>query len=390
MRLFKNVKMVVCCLLFALLGCTCVVQAQDFVSVRVAILNDVNDVLISVRGGFTVVNEKTQEEILAGRTLNRTSIRIEDKNILWGRTQTNAAHVSVTLSKDMSILIGNKLKRFRGRVDFIVDEKNQLMLVNHIDIERYIKGVLYHETSHKWPMEALKTQAVAARTYALYRKKVTRDQPFDVTSNIYSQVYGGRSAERYRTNLAVERTEGEILMYAGEILPTYFSSNCAGHTEDVRNLWKHDLIPLRGVKCPYCANAPLNQWKRNFQLSDVQKKLNAGGKKIGAIKAIEIEEKNQSGRITTLKIIQRDGNVTRISGKDFRQLVGPNDLKSNKYDITMQGYFFDVHGQGWGHGVGMCQWGAFHMAKKRFKYDDILAFYYPQSEIKKLEKLKPY
>ena len=91
-------------------------------------------------------------------------------------------------------------------IDIIGNKQNKSLIINSLDLETYVKGVLYHEISHKWPLEAMKAQAVAARTYAFYQIKMNKAGAYDITSDIYSQVYGGRSAERYRTNLAVNRT----------------------------------------------------------------------------------------------------------------------------------------------------------------------------------------
>ena len=163
---------------------------------------------------------------------------------------------------------------------------------------------------------------------------------------------GGRSAERFRTNIAVRRTLGEILFYEGKVVPAYFHANCGGHTEDVSELWKHDLKPLKGVPDRFCVNAPLYRWEKNYKSSNIQDELNENGYDIGLIKEIKITEKNHSGRNKNLKIIDRAGKMTLITGKKFRDIIGPNTIKSNKYDINMKGYFFDLVGQGWGMGLG--------------------------------------
>jgi stage II sporulation protein D len=209
-------------------------------------------------------------------------------------------------------------------------------------------------------------------------------QQYDVSSDIYSQVYGGRSAERFRTNLAAGSTKGEILTFQNNVLPAYFHSNSGGYTEDVSELWKQNLSPLKGVPDEYSEGAPHYTWKKNFQSSAVQKKLNDGGFKIGAIEEIKVLTRNRSGRIRQLEIKDREGKTVQIDGKSFRNILGPNDVKSNNYEVVMRGYFFDLQGKGWGHGVGMSQWGAFNMAEKRFSYKEILNYYYPGAEVEKL------
>ena len=261
--------------------------------------------------------------------------------------------------KDSSVTINNH--RFRGDLVIIRTPTNRLTVVNSVNIEDYIKGVLYHEVSHHWPMEVLKAQAVATRTYALYSiNSLAKD--YDVTNDIYSQVYGGRNSERYRTGLAVERTTGEILTYKGNILPAYFHATCGGMTEDAGRLWNIDLPPLKGVPCQFCKDSPHMRWVKNYRLKDIQDALNNHGHVIGLIKSIDVAERDRSSRISQLKITGRKGEQLLLKGKDFREVIGPNDLKSDNYEIEMKGYFVDIIGRGWGHGVGMCQWGAYGMA----------------------------
>ena len=239
-----------------------------------------------------------------------------------------------------------------------------------------------------WPMEALKTQAVAARTYAMYRKKIRKHKEFDVTNDTFSQVYGGRSAERYRTNLAVKKTRGEILSFNGEVLSAYYHSTCGGVTLSSNDVWQEEiLIPLRGAKCNYCYNSPHYKWKRNFHLQDIQEKLNAEGYQAGTIKDIRVDKRTKEGLVQILKITGRNGEVVKVSGKEFRGILGPNLIKSSRYRIKMKGYYCDIIGRGWGHGVGMCQWGTRGMAKQRYNYKTILNYYYPGAKIVRLENL---
>jgi stage II sporulation protein D len=295
--------------------------------------------------------------------------------------------LTIEPSKDASIMINGR--PFRGDITFIRTLDNRITVINNINVEDYIKGVLYHEVSHHWPMEALKAQAVAARTYALYSINPV-DKPYDVTNDIYSQVYGGRDSERYRTGLAVDYTKGQVLTYKGQIIAAYFHATCGGMTEDARELWNlPDIPPLRGVPCGFCKDSPHAHWKKDFKLRDIQNALNLHGYQVGSIKDISIVDRDRSERIEHLKIAQKNGEELIIRGKDFRDLIGPNVLLSNNYEIVMQGYYVNFIGKGWGHGVGMCQWGALGMAKQQFNYRQILAYYYPQSVPMDYHELHP-
>ncbi len=355
--------------------------------VRVAILKDAESFMLSVRGKYRIVDSESAEELFQGKRLVTSYVFGRKNNIVIGDQEYRSDHLRIITTKDFSIYLKDRKYRYRGQLDIILNDAGDMLIINTVDIEKYVRGVLYHEVPHYWPLEAIKTQAVATRTYALYRVAQRKDQPYDVTSDVYSQVYGGRSAERHRTNIAAHRTKGKVLRYDGKILPAYFHSTCGGNTENAGALWKHDLTPLNGVVCGFCNRSPHYNWKKEFRSRDIQDKLNANGFKLGLIKDISVAKRNASGRIKTLKVLTRDGKSVTIPGGKFREFIGPNALKSNNYDIVMKGYYFDVIGRGWGHGVGMCQWGTYQMSQQRRKYKDILRYYYPGSQITKISAL---
>lgn len=345
--------------------------------VRVAIVRDSRELNLAIHGSYQLRDMTSGNVIGKGIYLVESKVRLLDRGILIGLKVYPSTHLTIEPARDASIIIDQR--PFRGEVTFIRTTDNHITVVNDINVEDYIKGVLYHEVSHLWPMEALKAQAVAARTYALYSINPA-GKPYDVTNDIYSQVYGGRSSERYRTDLAVDYTKGQVLTYNNKIIPAYFHATCGGATEDARELWNvPDIPPLRGVPCGFCQISPHLHWKKNFRLKNIQDDLNLHGYKVGPIKDIAIVDRDRSDRIEDLKITQKDGTDLIIKGKDFRDIMGPNVLMSNNYEITMKGYYVDIVGKGWGHGVGMCQWGALGMARQQFNYRQILAYYYPQS-----------
>jgi len=345
--------------------------------VRVAIMRDSRELDLAIHGSYRLRDMSSGKIISKGTYLVESKVRLLNRGIFIGLNVYPSKRLTIEPSRDASIIIDER--PFRGDVTFIRTPDNRITVVNNINVEDYIKGVLYHEVSHHWPMEALKAQAVAARTYALYSINPA-GKSYDVTNDIYSQVYGGRNSERYRTDLAVDHTSGQVLVYNNQIIPAYFHATCGGMTEDARELWNvPDIPPLRGVPCGFCKDSPHMHWKKNFRLRDIQDALNLHGYKVGGIKDISIIDRDRSERIEHLKITQKNGKELIIKGKDFRDLMGPNVIMSNNYEITLQGYDVDIIGKGWGHGVGMCQWGALGMAKQQFNYRQILAYYYPQS-----------
>ena len=348
---------------------------------RVAIINKVDELNVSIRGKYKILDLGSGKIFQEGRGMKESRISSYPGGIMINDQKYPLHRIRLASSKDIALYLDKKVNRYRGALDIIVKADKKFLVVNTIEIEQYIRGVLYHEVSHRWPMEAMKAQAVAARTYALYQMKKNKDDDYDVTGDIYSQVYGGKNSERFRTNIAVKRTLGNILVYNNKVLPAYFHASCGGHTENAKNIWGENLPPLAGVACSFCALAPHANWKRNFRSQDIQEKLSANDYQTGPIAEVRVVSRNESGRINNLQFSARDGKKTLIPGIKFRSIIGPNTVKSNKYEVVMKGYYFDLVGKGWGHGVGMCQWGAHQMAEERYKYDEILFFYYPGAQI---------
>lgn len=345
--------------------------------IRVAIIKGKKDINLSLKGDYQILTLHTNEPLVSGRNL-KSKVYPTFSGLKVGKDDFKVFGIRIETSRDASIVIDGRC--FRGMVDIIREEDVTLLVVNHIDIEEYLCGVLYHEVSHLWHMEALKVQAVASRTFALYQNKVNKNQDYDLTNTSYSQVYGGATSEKYRTNKAVIKTYGEILTYKGEIFPTYFHATCGGYTEDASCLWNVDIPPLKGVKCGYCEKSPHYNWQREVSLKDIAKKLNDNKIKVGKIYAIEPISYDKSGRITNLKITHSEG-TTLISAYRFRIFVGPTLIKSASFTVEVRSGCAYFTGKGWGHGVGMCQWGACFLAKEGYSKEYILQFYYPQTKI---------
>ena len=349
--------------------------------VRVAIRNNAATLDFSIRGKYKIIDLASGVVLQEGRNLRESRISSHPDGIMINDKKYPLRRIRLAAAADIALYLDDKVNRYRGALDIILKSNKNFLVVNTVEIEQYIRGVLYHEVSHRWPMEAMNAQAVAARTYALYQMKKNKNDDYDVTGDIYSQVYGGKNSERFRTNIAVKRTTGKILVYNNKILPAYFHASCGGHTENAKNVWGENLPPLAGVPCSFCALAVHANWKKNYRSKDIQEKLSANGYPMGPIEDIRVVNRNESGRINNLLFTARDGKTTTIPGIKFRGISGPNTVKSNQYEVVMKGYYFDLIGKGWGHGVGMCQWGAHQMAEKRHKYDAILSFYYPGARI---------
>lgn len=316
--------------------------------------------------------------IYRGRNLKNQIIRGYPDKIGFSGIVTGSQRIQIAPLKGGHVYINNRV--LRGKVSLIRKDNRRILAVNELGLEDYVRGILCHEVAPWWPMDALKAQAVVARSYALYQKQFTKNKDFDLTNDIYSQVYGGKASERWRTNRAVDLTRGEALNFQDNLFPAYYHATCGGYTEDAKNLWKIDIIPLRGVACNFCAHSPHFNWKAGMALRDISAKLTGKGFPADDISGIEIISRNGSGRINQLEIRCPDKSLV-ISAKDFRQALGPNTVRSANFSLKVISGMAYFEGLGWGHGVGMCQWGSYYMAKSGENYRQILQHYYPQSNI---------
>jgi len=382
----KITKLVALFLIIAAAGMVCnpaLSETDKSQILRVAIVDDKSSVSISLKGRYKISALSSGKTVLEGPYLIKT-VTAANGGIKIGNTSTGARGIRIKTARDGDVYVDSR--RFRGDVDVIRKDNGKLLVINNISVEDYLYGVLYHEVSHRWPAECLKAQAIVSRTFALYQARQNKQQPYDLRCDIYSQVYGGKASEKWSTTKAVDSTRGKILTYKGDILPAYFHATCGGHTEDASNLWNIDLAPLKGVECGYCDRSKHYKWINKIPLARVEAKLKEAGYDIGGIVSVSVLSKNASGRADKIEIKDGAGVTVIIAAKDFRQMMGPNDVRSTKFDASVHGAELVLDGFGWGHGVGMCQWGAFGMSEKGKKAEEILKFYYPGTEVTTIDR----
>lgn len=376
---FKIIKTFFLFFLLSSLLCVCHAQPNKFI--RVLILPEATSLRLKIIGAYEIIDLSQNKAFYRGKDL-RATVTLYKNKLLLGDAETYSAKILIKTEEPEALLVNGQ--RFRGDLALIKKGRNTFSAINYIDIEDYIKGILYHETSHYWPMEALKAQAIACRAYALYQQQNSLTLDYDVTRDIYSQVYGGRYAERERTSRAVLQTKGLVLTFQDKIFPTYFHATCAGHTEDASVLWDIDLAPLKGVACEFCRQSPHFKWHVVLTLAEIKEKLSDAGHNVSRINDILILSRDNSGRVLDLKIIMGEKDK-KISAKDFRNVIGPNVIRSTNFTVRVIEGDSVFEGLGWGHGVGLCQWGAYFMAKKGYAAEEILRYYYPQAKLSSLD-----
>lgn len=261
---------------------------------------------------------------------------------------------------------------YLGNIE-IWNGRKGLYLINELPLEDYVKSVVAAEVGINWDMEALKVQAVIARTYALYQMKGNSNRNYDLTSSVLHQVYKGSSIDP-RISYAVMHTEGEILMYNGELIESFYHSTSGGRTENPEEVF--------GKSYPYMKSvgtsgeiSPFWIWERIIPLEEIENALNISG-----IKSIVISSYTSTNRVKTVMISHGSGEMT-VKATDLRKLLGWSRLPSTQFTMTHDGSKIIFEGQGYGHGVGLCQWSALQMARNGINYKNILAYFYPGTSI---------
>jgi len=359
---------------------------KEPLKIRVAIGCNLKEISLSVSGPYEIVDARTRVSLKHDRKLSTSKLVVVPDGLKLKDKTFFTDAITVLPKKSATLVVNNR--SYRGDISIFKESDGKLLVVNILDLESYVKGVLYHEISHKWPLDAIKAQAVAVRTYAIYQKEMMKLKNYDLKADTSSQVYGGSSSETHKTNRAVNFTYGEILNYSGRVFPTFFHATCGGTTENAGELWRFskELEPLKGGRlCSFCLESPHYYWKATMDLKTLERKLAGVYKTDEALKNIVVSERNVTGRIRALELKSSGNSSFVISAKDFRQLVGSDVLRSTNFTIGIESGRVTFTGKGWGHGVGLCQWGAFGMSKKGYDYKQILEFYYPGSEIVKIQ-----
>ena len=266
---------------------------------------------------------------------------------------------------------------------YILPSGNTFSVVEHTDLENYLLGVLPYEMSHSWPLEALKAQAVAARTFTLMQIKSNKKTDFDLYNDVRSQMYKGSAKVYDSVRQAVEDTQGQVLTYKGELFNTYYHANCGGGTDDAK-IWTGSsaatVKPLQGASCSTDTHSKSYSWKATVPAKSINAFVNKKGLS-GSVSKIKVAQRTGTKRAVTLQFTTSKGSKNLSCGQ-FRLAVGSSLLKSCKItSISKSASGFTFEGHGYGHGIGMCQDGAKGMAENGKNYKKILANYFPSSDL---------
>ncbi len=367
----------------------CVSQSETVFAFREPIIR----VLISKNNNIRIRSDKSIPLIIEGKFFSNKKIKgltlknEENRKILYFDKNKQKKYelkgnqkFQVRSPDGRGIWVGQK--RFSGKINlFVLD--SEILVVNVLGIEKYLSSVVGSEMPTKWPMEALKAQAIASRTYALKQKG---NSLFDIDSTQRNQVYNGLESRTYKTIRAVKSTRSLVLTYKNKLINALFHSSSGGMTENSQDVWKNKYPYLSSVK-DFDKKNPKFRWQKNFS----NKELFNLFPKIGGLKNIEILNITDTGRVKNVKLYGAYGS-DQISGVDLRKKLGLNSTLVRFKLIEEQSKQFPIQkglvvfGQGSGHGVGMSQWGAKYMASKGQKAEKILKHFYRGVQIKPFKK----
>ncbi len=291
---------------------------------------------------------------------------------------TNKRAATFTSGNPLEVQCGEKKKKIRGYLVAKI-KKGLLYLINYVDMEDYLKSVVPSESYASWPLDTLKAQAVAARTYAYYQLLHREDWSYDLVDDQGDQAYKGIERERKKTTRAVLETAGEILTYNDKPILAMYSANSGGYTADAKSIFSLSKPYLIAHADPESLNGKMARWTKKFSVKEVENALDKRGINVSGIQKIEAAERGPSGRIIKVRIISSSGSkVLRMRTTLRRALKLPEIL----LEIEKKNGIFIFDGRGWGHGVGYSQWGSAILGKNT-AYGKILAFYYPNAVLEK-------
>lgn len=309
-------------------------------------------------------------------------------------------------------------KLYRGDIKLIA-KADGILIVNVVGLEDYLYGVVGREMSEGFPLEALKAQAVAARNYAVMSMGRHSADGFDLCNGVHCQAYGAYDSEGEKIRRAVDETAGRLLLYKGQTVQCYYYSSNGGYSESSENVWVAELGYLKGKRDPYedAAKIPNYNWSVTFTADEIKSTLAARGVNIGDITDVTVAGFSENNHVTELLITGTEGQKSYY--KDNIRAALPKALNSTLFKVSKSGgtqnvkvltangiitvqmdeasvltgegrasaggggrtLSFTFTGSGWGHGVGMSQYGAMFMAEQGFDYEEILTFYFTDTEI---------
>ncbi|HXK23582.1 MAG TPA: SpoIID/LytB domain-containing protein [Myxococcota bacterium] len=329
---------------------------------------------VRVAAGVQAVSISGRSLRIDGRSWRSESLRI---SAAGGRLRIDGKPADRTLVVDARgpvVLDGRELP---GALRLSAQGERSLDAVSLVPLEPYVASAVASETPPGWPAEALKAQAVVARSYALHERTRHAEEAFDLESSVISQRFGAEPVPAAAL-AAARATEGQYLAFSGAPILAAFHSSSGGSTASAAEVWGESIPYLRSVSSPDDA-APDYFWSYDIALSDLAAALREAGYAPSSLDAVRVTERSESGRVERIQL----GSVL-LSGRDLREVLGGRALRSAMFEVRVEDGQARFLGSGSGHGVGLCQWGASELARRGASYRAILAHYYPGTDLRRL------
>ena len=384
--------------------------------VRIALTTSAQKARIGAGGSWVIYNRNSEHVVTRGKPGDRVTIQMRGGRLIAIRDDGSATSryngPFIVRSTTPGSLLRYDGKRYRGEI-MVLRSDGGMLVINRLAVESYLRGVVPLEIGDRKPGEeaAVQAQAVAARSYSYIHMAEAGDRPFDMYGTVQDQVYGGADAEQPISDDAVALTKNMVVRYAGKIISTPYHSTCGGSTAAIEEVWwkepsqpylrpVSDRIP--GTDSYYCDPSPRFRWTTTFQRNELRATLekylaqySSGGPggSVGAVTGFRIEGRTPSDRVSAITIQTTRGNYL-VRGNDIRFVLrspGGTILNSTYFtaDVTSESDgqvgAVTLTGGGYGHGIGMCQWGAIGRARAGQDYKTILTTYYPGTTVGRVD-----
>ena len=373
-------------------------QKQEYI--RVGLLQGQETVTISAENDFVIKDIDNKKNYKYDKSKN-VMVRQSERKIYIDKKGKETTTLIVAVKNNAPVIVNNQ--HYRGTL-IIQPHKAGLTVINRLLLEDYLRGVVAKEMPYNWSKEALKAQAVAARTFALYDKtdKKHAREGFDVCATTDCQTYGGIASETSATDNAIKATSGQIITYANEPICAVFHAASGGFTENSEDVWKVTVPYLRSVD-DNTEQSPYTSWSTQITIDDLSKTLARQYTNIGTIKEIDTtnfpQNVKKNSKAKVIKFTGSNKKTLELTGAQLRSLLG---LKSNNFTLSLiqdkkqlkdskklkitkpDKTVLQINGKGLGHRLGMSQWGAKSLAENGKNYKQILQHYYSDVSIKSI------
>lgn len=299
-----------------------------------------------------------------------------------GRVPARVNGVRVTVGGSGAVRVGKF--DYPGTVE-VRRGAEGLLVINALPLEDYVVGSVKAEAGEAMPLEMLKAQAIVARTYAAYHRRLNAGKPYEIVAATAHQQYAGRVGPDSLIWTAVRETRGQVLLWEGDLFPAFYHTDSGGHTEDPRMVFAASNMPaLRPVRVEFPSDSPHHLWTLDVPLADLSAAMQRAGVGVGRVTTLEVLERSVSLRVTRILITGTGGRVA-LRGNDLRRVIGYDTLKSTLFAVAVDDTIARFAGRGYGHGVGLDQAGAKTMGQLGYTARQILTYYYPGAEFGSLQ-----